>query len=140
VNLTAELLYSMMRTLPATGCWEFTGPKDSHGYGRLFTSGRERKAQRVAYELLVGPLPPRSRLLHPLFPEKCIGAGCCNPSHMKLQIRISGFVPAEKVCSEGHLIDSQNSVIERRGNRIFVRCRVCRQAAWRKTKKHTHLT
>jgi hypothetical protein len=135
VDLTPELLYSMIRILPDSGCWEFTGPKDSHGYGRLFISGKEWKAQRVAYELMVGPMPPRTRLLHHLSPRMCIGVACCNPAHMKRQVQFSGIVPAEKRCSQGHLINSQNSVIERRGDRIFVRCRTCRQAAWRKSKK-----
>jgi hypothetical protein len=135
VNLTPDLLYSMIRVLPDSGCWEFTGPKDSHGYGRLFISGKEWKAQRVAYELLVGPLPSGARLLHPLFPERCVGSACCNPAHMKRQIPLSGIVSPEKHCSEGHLINSQNRVIERRGDRILVRCRICRQAAWRKSKK-----
>lgn len=139
MNLTPESLYSMIRIHPDTGCWEFTGPKDSHGYGRIFISGKERKAQRVAYELLVGQLPSRSRLLHPLSPKKCIGAACCNPAHMKPQVHFSGILPNEKSCNQGHRIDSQNHVIERRGNRIFVRCRICRQAAWRKSKKAASL-
>lgn len=135
MNFTPESLHSMVRVSPHTGCWEFMGPKDSHGYGRLFISGKECKAQRVAYELLVGPLPPRTRLLHTLSPSKCIGAACCNPAHMKQQVRFSAIDSVERRCSEGHCIDSQNSVIERRGDRIIVRCRVCRQSAWRKTKK-----
>jgi hypothetical protein len=54
---------------------------------------------------------------------------------MKRQVQFYGIVPAEKRCSQGHLINSQNSVIELRGDRIFVRCRICRQAAWRESKK-----
>jgi hypothetical protein len=140
MNFTPELLYSMVQVLSDTGCWEFSGPKDSHGYGRLFISGKEWKAQRVAYELLVGPLPSRARLLHPLFPDRCIGASCCNPAHMKRQVQFSAIVSVERRCSQGHLINSENSVIERRGDRILTRCRICRQAAWRKTKKTSRLS
>src|ERR1019366_6328664 len=128
----------MIRILPETGCWEFSGSKDSHGYGRLFISGKEWKAQRAAYEVFVGPLPPRARLLHPLSPKNCIGAACCNPSHMKLQAPLSRVISGEKRCSKGHLINSLNNVIERRGERIFVRCRICRKAAWRESKKSAH--
>lgn len=103
--------------------------------GRLSISGREWKAQRAAYELLVGPFPPSSRLLHPLSPKKCIGRAYRNPAHMKQQARLSGIVPIQKRCSQGHLIDPQNSVIERRGDRIVVRCCICRRAAWRESKK-----
>ncbi len=93
---------------------------------RVWQALHFRKKWKAArgFELLVGPLPSGARLLHPLFPERCVGGACCNPAHMKRQIQFSGIVPAEKRCSQGHLINSQNSVIERRGDRILVRCHI----------------
>ena len=135
VNLPPELRFSIVRTLPDSVCSEFIGPKVSHGYGRLFISGKEWKAQRMAYALLVGPLPPGVRLLLPLFRERCIEGACCNSAHIKRQISFSGIVTAKRRSSEGHTINSLNSLIERRGGRIYVRCRICEQAVWRESKK-----
>src|SRR5262245_52677920 len=39
------------------GCWTWTGRVDQGGYGRIGGGGRELYAHRVAYELMVGPIP-----------------------------------------------------------------------------------
>ena len=70
MNFTPESLHSMVRVSPHTGCWEFMGPKDSHGYGRLFISGKECKAQRVAYELLRWPITTQNSAFAYLIPQQ----------------------------------------------------------------------
>lgn len=62
------------------GCWEWQAARDSNGYG-VFNKGEGRgldRAHRVAYELLVGAIPPGLVLDH-----LCRNKSCCNPGHLE---------------------------------------------------------
>lgn len=61
----------------ADGCWIWTGPKDSHGYGQLYWNGRYRLATGVAMELAGRPIPRGVCALH-----RCDTPACVNPSHL----------------------------------------------------------
>jgi len=135
MELTQEFLRSRTRFYPKTGCWEYLGARDANGYGRVFVAGKERKAPRVFFEVFVGPLPKGARLKHPLSPENCIGASCCNPAHLKLEQTFNDIKFARRICPKGHLIDAENAVIENRGENLLVRCRACRQLEWRTLKR-----
>jgi hypothetical protein len=78
-DLTQDALRARVRIHPETGCWEYTGACDANGYGRVFLSGKERKAPRVYFEVFVGPLPAGARLKHTLPSDKCIGARAAIP-------------------------------------------------------------
>lgn len=39
------------------GCWEWTTSFSEDGYGRIGVDGKQRRAHRVVYEHLVGPIP-----------------------------------------------------------------------------------
>lgn len=74
-------------------CWPWTGPLNKQGYGRISYKGddgqhRRARAHRVAYELVVGPIPDGLALDHTCHdPEVCqLGdlcphRACCNPAH-----------------------------------------------------------
>ncbi len=85
MELHREFLRSRIKLHPATGCWEYAGARDASGYGRVFVAGKEIKAQRVYFEVFVGPLPKGARLKHSLQQDKCIGSACCNPSHLTVE-------------------------------------------------------
>lgn len=62
-------------------CWIWTGAKDQHGYGRIGLGTREdgiAAAHRVAYELLIGPIPAGLTIDH-----LCINPPCVNPDHLE---------------------------------------------------------
>lgn len=59
-------------------CWEWMGPPDVFGYGNIKVDGRNAKAHRVAYELLVGPIPDGLILRH-----RCDNPSCVRPSHLE---------------------------------------------------------
>ena len=59
-------------------CWNWTGTL-VQGYGCTSVNGRSKRAHRVSYELLVGPLEPATILHH-----KCANRKCVNPDHLEL--------------------------------------------------------
>src|SRR5258708_13559706 len=85
MDLTQEALRARVRIHPKTGCWEYTGACDAHGYGRVFLSGKERKAPRVYFEVFVGPLPDGARPKHTLPSDRAIGVRCCSPAHVTVE-------------------------------------------------------
>ncbi len=67
------------------GCWEWIGPVNETGYGRFFLNGKNRKAPRVAYELMVGPIPPSDYSIHgTMIMHTCDNPKCVNPAHLRL--------------------------------------------------------
>ena len=61
-----------------TGCWNWSGSKNSNGYGRIGAGGNAVKlAHRVAYELFVGPIPDGKVIDH-----LCRNTSCVNPAHL----------------------------------------------------------
>ena len=64
-------------TLPEP-CWVWTGRLNRNGYGRIRWAGKEPVVHRLAYTLLVAPIP-RTLLLDHL----CRNRGCCNPAHLE---------------------------------------------------------
>ena len=62
-------------------CWLWTGAKVQSGYGTINLGGRElgnAYAHRLAYEMLVGPIPDGKFLDH-----KCRNRLCVNPDHLQ---------------------------------------------------------
>jgi hypothetical protein len=69
----------------APGCWEWNGPKNETGYGRFFFEGRNQKAHRVAYQLMIGPIPPSDYSVHgTMVMHTCDNPKCVNPLHLRL--------------------------------------------------------
>lgn len=61
-------------------CWLWTGDRLKNGYGRLSAPrGIESLAHRLAWDLLVGPIPKDLCVLH-----KCDLPACVNPGHLFL--------------------------------------------------------
>jgi len=60
------------------GCWEWTASRSADGYGIAHFRGLGRRAHRVAYQLLVGPIPDGLVIDH-----LCRNRGCVNPDHLE---------------------------------------------------------
>ena len=59
-------------------CWEFTGAKDSCGYGSFWFESKAVVASRHALSLISGILPQDKFALH-----SCDNSSCCNPHHLR---------------------------------------------------------
>jgi HNH endonuclease len=47
-----------------SGCWEWTGSQDGNGYGQVGIDGKVTRVYRIAYELLVEPIPDDLEIDH----------------------------------------------------------------------------
>lgn len=61
---------------PNSGCWLWSSGWDKNGYGTLTGS---KRAHRVSWELVNGPIPKGLMICH-----KCDTPPCVNPNHMFL--------------------------------------------------------
>lgn len=125
----------------ASGCWIYTGPLNHGGYGVISigqrTDGRsiQRRAHRVAYEHLVGPIPDGLTLDH-----LCRTPACVNPSHLEpvtAAENIKRAAASITTCAQGHPYDASNTIRRRDGRRRCRECNRVRVALWRAAKKES---
>ena len=76
-------------------CWLWTAGTDKDGYGRFMWNMRNPRSHRVAYELLVGPIPEGLYACH-----TCDNPPCCNPAHIFLGTQLDNIRDA---ASKGRL-------------------------------------
>lgn len=60
-------------------CWLWTAAKNSNGYGHMWYVGALRKAHRIAWEDVHGPIPDGKVICH-----KCDNPSCVRTDHMFL--------------------------------------------------------
>jgi hypothetical protein len=72
-----DYLLSRRRIDSVRGCWEWTGGRDSNGYGAVEFESRKVRVHRLAFTLWRGPIPQGLNVLH-----SCDTPPCFNPAHL----------------------------------------------------------
>jgi hypothetical protein len=106
-------------------CWNWVACRHKDGHGKIGKNGKTFYAHRIAYELLVGPIPDGLVLDH-----ICRNTSCVNPIHLepvtqKINTNRGISPPALQLlithCPLGHEYNEENTY-HWRGHR---RCRIC---------------
>lgn len=142
----------LARLLPKTaagpgGCLIWTAATND-GYGAINVKNKNRRAYRVAYELMVGPIPDGLHLDHTCHNRDtscsggstCIHRRCVNPHHLepvppgvnalRSQNTLVGRNVRRTTCTHGHPFDEANTHIRPdSGGRVCRRCRADRMRA-----------
>jgi hypothetical protein len=121
------------------GCWLWTGTVAPNGYGRISMGSKYPGAHRVAYELLVGPIPVGTELDHLCRVRLCVKvvADEQGPAHLEAVthaenirrgvgwLTVAEMMRAKTHCPQGHPYDEANTYRWRgTGGR---QCRACRR-------------
>jgi hypothetical protein len=107
-------------------CIRWTGVRGAKGYGHIGVDGKTRIVHRVAYELLVGPIPDGLEIDHRCRVRDCINVAHLEPvSHVE-NVRRRRDNPDH--CAQGHPFTEENTYWARwraRPNPIR-KCKRCR--------------
>lgn len=123
----------MKRVKVVDGCWVFTGPLMSCGYGRTSAGSHLLLTHRVMYEAHRGQIPAGLQLDH-----LCRNRACCNPDHLEpvtCKVNVHrGIGPAAQNikkthCPNGHEYDATRKLA--RGG-VGRRCKTCRNEGERR--------
>jgi len=120
-------------------CWLFTASLSPRGYGRFAINGRPRFAHRIAYELLIGPIPHGLILDH-----LCRIRACVNPAHLEpvtnrenllRGVGLTATNAAKTHCPKGHEYTPQNTWTSAKNQRHCRTCRRDRRRLWLAARK-----
>jgi len=112
------------------GCWEWTGSLDQNGYGMVRWQGPTRRAHRVIYELVRGPIPDGMEIDH-LCRNRC----CVNPDHLEVVDHRTNTLRGETIVAKWAVrthCHKCGSLLEPK-SRVRRFCRVCKNRQQRES-------
>lgn len=92
---------------PDGDCIRWTGVHGPKGYGRISVGGKTRIVHRVAYEVLVGPIPEGLEIDHLCRVRDCINVQHLEPVTHLENVRRRRDNPDE--CANGHPFTKENT-------------------------------
>lgn len=138
MRLTPARLRTFLRDIekPAGefGCWLWRGATRPNGYGAVLTGA---PVHRVAYEWMVGPVPPGMDVDH-----LCRTRACVNPHHLEPVTRVEnhrrvaehGPFALRRYCRRGHPL-TLATTWQRPSDGQLV-CRACNKRPVAKERRH----
>src|SRR3990167_3398100 len=112
---------------PMSGCWLWTGKDYGNGYGYFAINGKNHKAHRFSYEMLVGPI------LEETLDHLCRVRCCVNPAHLEPVSRAANTArgnPRKECCKRGHPLNGAGI----RHGKMERWCRTCNAIRMRRTR------
>jgi hypothetical protein len=111
-------------------CWLWTATLNGSGYGQITIGRKNWMAHRVAYSLVIGPIPEGLEVDH-----LCRVRSCVNPEHLepvdhRTNMLRSPVTELHADCYRGHPLTEGNLLIFADGLR---RCAICRRERARKS-------
>ena len=134
-----ERFWAKVDKVDGDGCWVWTGAL-REGYGEAWFNGKLVQAHRVAFELLIGPIPADREIDH-----LCRNRLCVNPAHLEVvthqQNTLRGEGPTAQharaiYCPKGHPYDLLNTYFRSTGRRG---CRACGIEREKQRKRIRHI-
>lgn len=122
--------FLLSRTKPnEAGCAEWQGALDGSGYAQVWCQGKVRKAHRLAFVFVKGPIPEGMCICH-----TCDNPKCINPAHLFIGThqdnmsdkdakgRTYNGRAARTHCPAGHELSGDNL----RAGQPVRQCRICK--------------
>lgn len=114
-------------TINDEGCWIWNAWTNKYGYGRFHFDGTKQYVHRIAYKVLIGPIPDGLVLDH-----LCRVRNCCNPQHLEPVTNAENsqrginYNRDKTHCPQGHEYSVENTYtyIRKTGN-VNRKCRTC---------------
>lgn len=119
--------WSLVRIGDPFGCWIWLGSRHSAGYGVFRVNGRYERAHRIAYEIVIGPIPAGKVSDHLCRTRECVNPFHLEPVENKTNV-LRGIGPTAMRarathCPKGHELIGANLYMTPSGYR---NCRMCR--------------
>ena len=112
-----------------SGCWEWQGLKHRSGYGQITTLSGRDYTHRVAWALMIGPIPEGMVIDH-----ICRNRTCFKPSHLRVTTHRQNILAGtgasarnyrKTKCARGHTYTEGNFTFKYAQQRKWRRCSIC---------------